>query len=667
MSDNKRVTIYLIDPVYENRVLSNYVFPLSISFLSSYLKKVLAEKVSVEIFRFVDELEEKINRNFPDILGTTNYPWTLELSSLILRKFKKQNSNLLTVMGGSNISYDLSSQGKFLRDRPYIDYYVCGDGEIPFENIVSNYIKENGEIKKIKKNVHNGVICLSGNGDIVSSDSPFYRHEKLEEIPSPYLDGTMDKFFNTKLLPMMQTTRGCPFSCVYCYEGNKTYSKVRFFSIERVKAELDYISNKAQKSLLHITDSNFAMFPRDIEICKFIRTLQDKKNWPQSITVATGKDAYKVIKAVNILKPGTITIRAALQSTNPDTLKTIKRKNIDANTYIQLKDSFNNPDDKLEGQTILPLRMETLESHFESYRFMISAGVDNVFVHNLMMLNGTEIKTKEFRDRYNMQTRFRILPRDIGRFFGENCFEYEEICVSTNKFSLQDYKKSRFLQLIMKTVHSVLFEPLLKYIKEGQNFYEFIKALVENSESAPNNLVDVFNRYRNDAEGELFETVEELKNYCSNEENFSKVLKGEIGGNLVQTYYALLITDYAGLMVDFFIKNLAPDHDDTELENLKEFTISRYINLKNSYDEPIEKSFDYNMPEWFDDTSSKKLYEFKGSLNCTFYIYKESASEINSRLKLFGNSDQGISNLLFRVGGINFLRREVKYSNEESL
>ena len=47
------------------------------------------------------------------------------------------------------------------------------------------------------------------------------RIKDLTEIPSPYLEGKLDEFFDGKLQPTIQTTRGCPFACTFCVEGTQ--------------------------------------------------------------------------------------------------------------------------------------------------------------------------------------------------------------------------------------------------------------------------------------------------------------------------------------------------------------------------------------------------------------------------------------------------------------
>ena len=60
------------------------------------------------------------------------------------------------------------------------------------------------------------------------------RIKDLDEIPSPYLNGMLDKFFDGKLTPFIETNRGCPFTCSFCHTGNDYFHKLNKFS-EKLK------------------------------------------------------------------------------------------------------------------------------------------------------------------------------------------------------------------------------------------------------------------------------------------------------------------------------------------------------------------------------------------------------------------------------------------------
>src|SRR5207247_4947898 len=120
------------------------------------------------------------------------------------------------------------------------------------------------------------------------------RHRELDEIPSVWLTGILDEFFDGKLAPMIETNRGCPFTCSFCVQGTGWYTKVHNFSKDRIHEELEYIAHRIKRmspsmGTLRIADSNYGMFERDVEISGFIGEMQKKYAWPTFIDATTGK------------------------------------------------------------------------------------------------------------------------------------------------------------------------------------------------------------------------------------------------------------------------------------------------------------------------------------------------------------------------------------------
>ena len=70
------------------------------------------------------------------------------------------------------------------------------------------------------------------------------RIKDVNVIPSPYLSGAMDEFFDQPLIPLFETTRGCPFACAFCADGQASKNKIHRYDPERTKEELNYIAKK---------------------------------------------------------------------------------------------------------------------------------------------------------------------------------------------------------------------------------------------------------------------------------------------------------------------------------------------------------------------------------------------------------------------------------------
>ena len=93
----------------------------------------------------------------------------------------------------------------------------------------------------------------------------------LDMYPSPYLSGEYDYLFKDnedhKYQVIVETNRGCPFTCTFCTEGQSYWTKVKRKPREIVEGEISYIADKMNKldpknrrTDLLIADSNFGMF-----------------------------------------------------------------------------------------------------------------------------------------------------------------------------------------------------------------------------------------------------------------------------------------------------------------------------------------------------------------------------------------------------------------------
>lgn len=247
---DKPIKIYLGDLTYNTVALSTDVFPLNVGYIASYCIDKFGKDVEIKLFKYIEELNAEINNSPPDIIGLSNYCWNHKVSLEMFRIAKEKNPNVLTVWGGPNFPIDLSSQQQFMDKYVEVDAYIPIEGEEGFANLVECVLNVNSN-EHIVKNIRFKPIdgCITRNlENKLQYSIPVTRLRKLDEIPSPYLMGLMDKFFDGKLVPMIQTNRGCPFTCTFCTDGKDEVMKVNYFSIERVKNELEYIGKNIPKT-----------------------------------------------------------------------------------------------------------------------------------------------------------------------------------------------------------------------------------------------------------------------------------------------------------------------------------------------------------------------------------------------------------------------------------
>lgn len=184
--------------------------------------------------------------------------------------------------------------------------------------------------RKSKKDLPN-LVYLNSKKKLVCS-SRLERIMDLSLIPSPYLSGRLNPYLDDKLMPVIQTNRGCPFSCTFCTEGQTYWSKVRKKDKNLIASEITWITkqikdkkNKVSKDDLLIADSNFGMFNEDIDTCHVIANQQKKNGYPKYINVATGKNRKeKVLESAKILS-GALKLAGSVQSLDPKVQENIKR------------------------------------------------------------------------------------------------------------------------------------------------------------------------------------------------------------------------------------------------------------------------------------------------------------------------------------------------------
>lgn len=163
---------------------------------------------------------------------------------------------------------------------------------------------------------------------------------------------------------MIETTRGCPFACTFCADGLTIKNKVTRFPAERTRAELRYIAERVGGTdELIITDLNFAMYTEDRETALAIAELKEEFQWPVLISASAGKNKpLRTIEAASILK-GSWTLGASLQSTDPDVLQAIKRKNISSAAYKDIIDYGSTLENsKTHSEIILGLPGDTKDN-----------------------------------------------------------------------------------------------------------------------------------------------------------------------------------------------------------------------------------------------------------------------------------------------------------------
>jgi radical SAM superfamily enzyme YgiQ (UPF0313 family) len=273
---NQKLKVYLADLTHETVVLVSDTIPINIGFVAAYAHKIHPGQTQTKLFKYPQSLIDAIKREPPDVLALSNYSWNSRLSEHMAGIAKKANPKVVTAMGGTNFPHSSNLQLDFMMLYPHTDVFVELEGEVSFANLIGRALACRGGTSEIFKSPIDGCVFIQPETRdfqaplLVKGQAPA-RIRELDEVPSPYLTGLLDHFFDGRLTPFIETNRGCPFACTFCHTGNAYFNKINMFSIPRIQAEIDYIGPFMKKfgiKNLHIADTNFGMFLRDREFCE---------------------------------------------------------------------------------------------------------------------------------------------------------------------------------------------------------------------------------------------------------------------------------------------------------------------------------------------------------------------------------------------------------------
>ena len=210
--------IYLGDLGHYTVKLTNNHTPIGIGFIAAYLKKNLQNHAEIRLFKNPDLLIDAIESSPPDVLGLSNYIWCQSISEEVLQFYKKTKPDGVAVWGGPNFPMTEPLKAKqYLLDRPYIDFYIPFEGEIPAVNIVKTVVDTNKSVRQLKRDQPDsfeGSYFISEQGELVGKNIGVQLKD-INEIPSPYLEGFLDPFLAEGLHAKFETQMGCPYHCTF--------------------------------------------------------------------------------------------------------------------------------------------------------------------------------------------------------------------------------------------------------------------------------------------------------------------------------------------------------------------------------------------------------------------------------------------------------------------
>jgi radical SAM superfamily enzyme YgiQ (UPF0313 family) len=424
---------------YSSGILWAYVSQFTDITDNYELVDIFFEKI--EIQTYIDKLDN------PDILLFSNYGWNTTYHCEIARRAKEKFPNVKIIIGGPNAQ----QSEKYLTIHNYIDISVWGEGEQSLLELLRVLYQSKD---------------LSTVPGIAYIDSEYHKNDirnrqtDITSIPSPYLTGVFDSFFNRyeyNFMPVWETNRGCPYHCTFCDLGADYYNKLYEFDTERLINEIYWFS-KNKIEYVEIADANFGILPRDLELVKLIKQLHDSTGYPQKINATWAKNSpdrvFEASKILDSINRGGVTL--ALQSQNKTALDNIKRINIANDRLENIAKKYIDSGIQTYHDFILGLPGETLDSWKEGLLYVININPEGwIFGHPLEAYENTEFSDIEYIAKHNLKFtntpqvsffahRKKDIPVEMGKYV-----------ISHSSMSKEDYVEAFLFKWFLITVHSL--------------------------------------------------------------------------------------------------------------------------------------------------------------------------------------------------------------------
>ncbi len=520
----------------------------------------------------------------PYLVGFSNYIWNHEYNKVLAKKIKEKFPECLILFGGHEITTD----AELMQREDYIDFLCFGEGEEPFSALLLA-LKNNESLCSVPN------IAYRNGGEIICTEK-----KKCERIdyPSPYLTGVFDSILKNNpdidFHTIIETNRGCPYSCAYCDWGN-LQCKIRFFPEEKVMQELRWLSSN-NISGFGCADANFGMFERDEKFVDEMVRLHNEEGVLSRFQVSSAKNSndrvFSISKKLNecgMDKGATL----SFQSMNPVVLENIQRKNIPVETFTELLNRYNEAGIATYSELILGLPGETFRTFVEGIDILLDSGQhSSIYIHNCEWLPFATMGNKEYMQKHGV--RYVRVPLNEPHTIiddNEEVKEFSRLIVETNTMSRDDWAKMNLYAAVVQCFHHygplILFALYLHYEK-GMSYSEFYERLIEHLSSAGETaggriLAELKQRFSAVAQGKA-----------------NVVWKDERFGNVGWLPEEFMFLNVAAQMEDFYreIKGFLREFfDDKELfENL--FTYQKNI-VKLPFREHIEFDCDYDFRSYF--------------------------------------------------------------------
>ncbi len=363
-------------------------------------KRFDARYVEWEADSNLDDALARIVAWQPALVGFSVNIWNREVASGLMARIKERLPNVCFIAGGQETT---DSVVDFLEDIPALDYIVDGEGEIPLRQFLENW---NTAAKRLDHpEAVSGLRYRAGAEHKLTR--PAETVESLDEIPSPILAGLVPLREKNYLGVLLEGTRGCPFRCAFCFEGGRR-CKVRSVSLERLHREVEFMAARGAGTF-HMMDPILCNSkPERLRgVAEMFREVGRRHKRAYVSVEAYGDQLTdEVVESLRDIA----LVDVGLQSTNPETIRAIHRP-FNRQKFVEGIARLRKTEATINLYLISGLPFETITTFLEGIRFVLDQQPTRLFLNELCLLNGTELRQRAAEYGYEFDARPPYLAR----------------------------------------------------------------------------------------------------------------------------------------------------------------------------------------------------------------------------------------------------------------
>lgn len=288
---------------------------------------------------------EDIYRRKPDVIGISCYIWNITYALDLVHDLHKVLPDTDIWLGGPEVSFDAP---ELLGREPEVLGVMKGEGEETFAGLMACYRRLGGSVRGCIStgagrtdeplvSFWSGLKTIAG---LTYRDGAGGIHDQqirpvMDMSRIPFLYQNLEGFEHR--IVYYESSRGCPFSCSYCLSSID--KSVRFRDMELVKRELDFFLERKVPQVKFVDRTFNCKKSHAMEIWRHILE-HDNGITNFHFEIAADLLDDEELELIGQMRPGLIQLEIGVQSTNPDTIREIRRR-MDLDELKQVVERIN--------------------------------------------------------------------------------------------------------------------------------------------------------------------------------------------------------------------------------------------------------------------------------------------------------------------------------------